>query len=157
MSSTSLQGCIYGVSGWGWTQAAPCTTTAAPRINGPVGARPCKAMQCDRAVLTRRKYVPVGSRSPSMATRRSAQPCSPSPSAKMVPLVVLKTFSRLRACAVVAGMAVIRPLDAMDGINEPTGTYLRRVVARPYPTQRQTPNLKPHKKSPATRPRQGIY
>src|SRR5690606_6430969 len=38
------------------------------------------ALGC-RAVPTRRKPVPGGSRSPSMATRRSAQPCTPAPSA----------------------------------------------------------------------------
>ena len=83
-----------------------------------------------RAVPTRRKYVRVGSRSPSMATRRSAQPCTPdrprNPSRSKKNQQQLVSFRRC------VGMTLLRPFDAMDGINEPTRTYSRRVVAGSY-------------------------
>ena len=87
------------------------------------------ALGC-RAVPTRRKPVPGGSRSPSMATRRSAQPCTPERPANSEPLEVKPAAARCRCRCV--GTPLIRPFDAMDGINEPPGMGSRRVVAGAY-------------------------
>src|SRR5690606_20480461 len=97
--------------------------------DGSVGEL-CRAVLGHRAVPTRRKYIHVGSRSPSMATRRSAQPCTPERPANSEPLEIKPAAARCRCRCV--GTPLIRPFDAMDGINEPPGMGSRRVVAGAY-------------------------
>src|SRR5690554_1546526 len=114
--------------------------------DGSVGEL-CRAVLGHRAVPTRRKYIHVGSRSPSMATRRSAQPCTPERPANSEPLEVKPAAARCRCRCV--GTPLIRPFDAMVGncscISDtsaipggrmastmPTGKYSRRVVAGTY-------------------------
>src|SRR5690554_6513915 len=66
---------------WVGSNHRPLRRTLWAAVGGHVAVSVCKAGLGCRAVPTRCKYVPVSSRSPSMATRRSAQPCTPAPSA----------------------------------------------------------------------------
>src|SRR5690606_7954779 len=62
--------------------------------------------------------------------RRSAQPCPPSPPITPQRLEVKPSASRSFRRWV--GTPLMRPFDVRDDINEPTGTYSRRVAAGAY-------------------------
>src|SRR5690606_14292573 len=115
---------------WVGRNHRPLRLTLWAAVGGHVAVSVCKAVLGCRAVPTRCKYVPVSSRSPSMATRRSAQPCTPERPANSEPLEVKPAAARCRCRCV--GTPLIRPFDARDGINEPPGMGSRRVVAGAY-------------------------
>ena len=89
-----------------------------------------------RAVPTRCKYVPVSSRLPSMATDGRHNPAAPPFLTAIAPLTV-SDHQPYKCRDLASGAACLRPFDARDGINEPTGMYSRRVAGRLLPAQRQ--------------------
>src|SRR5690554_975973 len=92
-------------------------------------ANPCQVVLGCRAMPTRCKYIPVSSRFSSLKTDGRH---NPAPSPPITPQRLEVKPSATRSFRRWVGTPLMRPFDVRDDINEPTGTYSRRVAAGAY-------------------------